>query len=130
VASLLLDEDVSEKNLDPLQARGHISTSIGKLGRKGINDALQLLFAAQPNYIFVTHNAKHYILLHEAWTASARAWNATPIARHAGIIVIYTSRGLTPTDIADAIDRLISTRASIENRLHTWSLADGWQQVG
>lgn len=66
MADLYVDEDVSERLLAPLEARGHRPTSVGRLGHKGLSDARQLLIAADSGHLLVTHNAKDYRLLHEA----------------------------------------------------------------
>jgi hypothetical protein len=130
VARFYLDEDVSERLLAPLQVKGHEATSAGKLQHKGLSDARQLLYAAQSQRALVTHNAKDYILLQDAWKSWATAWNALPAARHAGLLIVYTSKGLNATIIADEIDRFVTSTNDLGNRLFAWHLADGWTEIG
>jgi hypothetical protein len=61
-------------------------------GNRGISDEQQLAFAAAHEYIVVSHNRKHFRVLHKTWLAEGR--------QHNGILVMGFS---TPEVVARRI---------------------------
>ncbi len=78
-AILFLDEDVDTGLVAPLRARGYAAYCVRDLGLLHNSDSEQLAFAAQRGWTLVTHNVKHFQLLHTHWIAEGKT--------HAGIIV-------------------------------------------
>jgi hypothetical protein len=73
----------------------------------------------------VTHNGRHFWLLHEAWSFWSRAWR-TP-QEHRGILV------LTHAPARPSADRLLELHASglpTTNRFYFYTPQQGWQRRG
>ena len=124
-----LDENVSEKLIPALRDQHHDVTSAIQSGQRTVSDALLLLDAARHGRIFITHNDRDFKLLHEAWRAWSTAWNGEEAARHAGILIIRTSNQTVVPVIVDAIQRLLPTVDTFENRLFRWNIRDDWHEV-
>jgi hypothetical protein len=129
VLPFYLDEHVSERLTDTLHTLGVDATSAGRTGNKGLNDALQLLVASRLGRTLVTYDVEDFTLLHEAWHSWSRAWNATAVARHAGILMIYSSRGVSLMELANELHRFAGTEVAIDNRLFAWNRKVGWHEV-
>jgi Domain of unknown function (DUF5615) len=135
VAALYLDNDVAQAVVALLQARGHAAVTARQLGLYQAADAVHLLTAAEHGWIFVTHNTKDYVMLHEAWLRWTAAWQVT--AKHAGILSIPQSP-LLPLDRAvDELCAFITSGRSLPNEMyrlppadawHRWQLGVGWQR--
>ena len=123
-----LDENVSEALVDLLKAFGHGVVSTAQLGNKGVSDVGQLLLAARMGRILVTHNHRHFAMLHEAWLAFAAEWNPPVMPIHPGILVVPDSGIVDLTVTARAIDQAISGLGPMENRLLVWRPAAGWRE--
>ncbi len=129
MAALLLDENVSERLVEPLTVFKHDVVSVGGLGHKGRVDADILLIATGLRRAVVTHNRSHFQALHEAWILWTKTWE-TPQFRHAGIIVVRSGPGVTDAEIAAGIDAGIRQEArSLSNRCLGWDYARGWFEV-
>ena len=129
MAALLLDENVSERLIDPLTVLDHDVVSDNALGHKGRVDAIILLIGADLRRIVVTHNRSHFQVLHEAWILWTLTWN-TQQFRHAGIIVARSGPGTTISDIATGIDAGIRQETwPFDNRCLGWGYARGWFEV-
>ena len=100
MASLYLDEDVTEALAMPLPDHGHQVTTTTAAGRKGTRDHEQLWFAAQREWILVTVNRRDFESLHGAWLL----W-VVP-RQHAGIIILYQPSEGDLGEIAREIDGL------------------------
>ena len=122
-----LDEHASERLTEALVGLGLDATSANRLQRKGLSDALHLLFAAESNRVLVTYDVKDFTLLHEAWHHWIRAWGVA--ARHAGILLIYSTNKPGIDEVAEAIDRLSNEHADFENRAFSWKRGIGWTEV-
>lgn len=129
VPSFYLDEDVSEHLVALLTPLGYPVTTTTQSGRKGTNDAHQLLFAAHSQRVLLIHNAGDFTLLHQAWTLWSSTWVSPPLPHHAGIFIIYAHKGIRLDDIVDAILHLIQRTESSEHRVFTWNRTDGWNEI-
>jgi len=69
-----LDNDVSVKVANLLNAKGHDVVSARSLDLRSATDAEHLLNAALSNRILVSHNFDDYELLHDAWQRWSTAW--------------------------------------------------------
>jgi Domain of unknown function (DUF5615) len=129
VARFYLDESLTEQLVTLLIALGHDAVSTNALGRKGIRDHQQLLFAANEQRILITFNIADFVLLHEAWRDWSAAWGTSPdVARHAGILAIQQDkRGLSAQQLATVVHDLVEREESLANRLFVWQRATGWR---
>jgi hypothetical protein len=126
--SYCLDENVSERLARALMDLGFDVTTVNRLGAKGADDATQLLSAAQAGRTFISHNVEDFILLQKAWISWSRAWNATAIARHFGILLLYPGKGVSVQRVAEVVAELSDAESHLENRLFTWNSAVGWRE--
>ena len=62
-----LDEHISERLTEIAERRGLDVVSVDRLDLKGLDDASNLLFAAQRSRVLVTYDVRDYTLLHRAW---------------------------------------------------------------
>lgn len=124
-----LDENVSEKLIPLLRNGDHDVTSAIQSGQRSVSDALLLLDAARRGRLFITHNDRDFKLLHDAWHAWSTEWIGQIAPRHAGILIIRTSNQTVVPVIFDAIQRLLLTVDTFENRLFRWNLRDGWHEL-
>ena len=123
-----LDEHASERLTEALERLGHDdATSANRLRRKGLSDALHLLFAAESNQVLISYDIKHFTLLHEAWNFWTRAWGVA--ARHAGILLIYTYNRPEIHEVAEAIHQIANEYDNFENRVFEWKRGVGWKEI-
>ncbi len=87
-------------------------------------DGHHLLMAAQAGRIFVTHNAKDFITMQDAWVRWSGAWGVTLM--HAGILVI--PQGWTPLYAAREIAQFLSNRVSLPNEIDAYDADPNVQQ--
>jgi len=127
--TIYMDEDVTERLTEALLRLGLDVTSVSRLGNKGLKDYEQLLIAAGLNRTLLTYNTEDFELLHGAWRMWSRAWNATTAARHAGILLIHSSKGITVPDIATAVHRFASNPPPMDNRLFAWTSDRDWHEI-
>ena len=80
---LYLDEDVNPLLAEHLRARGFDAVSAVELGRQGLSDHEQLLFATQEGRCLLTHNRDHFLELGTAWAERG--------IRHRGILIASQS---------------------------------------
>ena len=113
-----LDEHASERLTEALGGLGLKATSANRLQRKGLSDALHLLYAAESNRVLITYDVKDFTLLHEAWQFWTRLWGVA--ARHAGILLIYSTNKPRIDEIDEAITRLGNELDTFENRVFSW----------
>lgn len=66
--ALYLDQDVHLDLAEGLRRRGYDVVQVQEVGRKGLHDAEQLVYAVQTQRCFVTFNVKDFVPLHEAYT--------------------------------------------------------------
>lgn len=104
-----------------LQQAGHAVRTAGQIGLATASDDRQLLTAAQQRWVFITHNAQHFRLLHDAWRLWSQAWNVTP--EHAGVLVI---RPMPPMELTREISALLASGYPLVNQLYEWQPVSGW----
>lgn len=124
-----LDEQVSQKLVPLLIALGYDTTSAIILGNRGLHDGRQLLIAANLRRTLISYNVGDFKLLHRSWLDWSSAWQATAVARHAGIMLIYSSKGIDAVDLAQAIHRFAQANSDLTNRLVAWSPTADWHDV-
>jgi len=125
----MLDENVSERLADALRVLGHAVATTVELGRKGATDVDQLSFAARSRRVFVTYNAGHFEMLHEAWRTWSTDWSVADRVHHAGILLVPDPGVLPNADAARVIHELLSRTDDVRNRLFAWDVALGWQEL-
>ena len=97
---------------DGLNAGGHNAISVKREAAwRGQSDPIILLSAAQQGRITVTHNERHFKLLHVAWLR----W-PLPYA-HAGILVIPQRFALPADTAVEQLDAFAAGAADSGNRL-------------
>lgn len=84
------------------------------------------MWAARLGRFFVTHNEKHYCLLHRAWLLWSNEWQVTPPQPHAGIAIIPHSRHLPTAAAVEELMHLVTTQETRANRLWVWRVNHGW----
>jgi hypothetical protein len=129
VLAFYLDEQVPELLVTVLRSSGYDAVTANQLGNKGLHDGRQLLIATNAGRVLVTYNAKEFTLLHRSWQDWSSAWQVDDVARHAGIMLIYSSRGLGSQEIARAIVGFAGTTNDQTNRLVAWNSTTGWREV-
>lgn len=124
-----LDENASEQLAAHLPRQGHDAVAANEAGNTGASDVRQLLFATRAGRILVTHDLRHFGMLHEAWHTWAAEWGVVGSARHSGIIVLPTPPRLGIVEAAQGVDRLVRDVDSLENRLVAWEVGMGWSDI-
>ncbi|HET7036257.1 MAG TPA: DUF5615 family PIN-like protein [Thermomicrobiaceae bacterium] len=122
MARFYLDHNVSLATAAELRLRRHQATTARDLGLERASDAEQLLAAVRLGAILVTHNAKDFILLNDAWNRWALAWQVN--ARHGGIIVT-PDIWLEPQEAGELSDFLVGGYP-LFNRIYAWQPRGGW----
>jgi hypothetical protein len=125
MANLYTDNDVPIPLANRLQSSGHNVVTVRGLGTRKAGDDEHLLTAALQQRIFITHNGRDFLLLHNAWRRWSAAWGAT--AQHAGILIIPQRVPIARLEI-EILALLASGKATV-NVLYSWSINDGWQPV-
>jgi len=90
-----------------------------ELGMHRALDGHHLLTSAQAGRIFVTHNTKDFITIHDAWVRWTSAWGVK--ATHAGILVI--SQKWDPEQAAAEITRFLGPRTALPNEIYGYVAA-------
>ncbi len=128
MASLYTDHNVALPTATALRiVYGHDIVTARDLGLERADDAVHFLTAAQQGRILITHNAKDFVLLQEAWLLWSVAWGVAPT--HAGVLVI-PHRWLPP-QAAREIDAFLNDHLihTLTNRLYAWRSGVGWTDV-
>lgn len=121
MAAFYIDHDVAQEVARLLQSAGHNVVTVRDLRTPRDRDAQHLLLAATESRILITHNARDYQLLHDAWRRWQDHWSlAIP---HAGIAFLPH----VPPKIAfPALSNLSGSGVSLPNELYTYSQWAGW----
>ena len=125
MASVYLDNDVGIALAHVLIARGHHAYTARDEGQSAARDPAQLLYAAERDWVFITHNRKDFRLLHDAWQSWPPRWDCRIWRPHAGILV---PEQLLVPDFAPAVLDLLDSGTDLRNRLHEWTRAHGWRE--
>lgn len=112
MASIYLDEPVSDRQALPLRQRGHDVVTTAQATKKGQSDVQQLLFATRTRRILVTHDLRDYPMLREAWHELAREWGVTARTLHPGILILPPTARLDVVRAAREVDALIRREES------------------
>lgn len=113
MAAYYLDNDVAPAVALILRQLGHAATTAREVGSARAGDPEQLLVASSRREILVTHNARDFILLHQAWLRWQQAWGVSQ--PHHGILVI--PQGPAEQNAA-RLARFVEARPTLENQLH------------
>ncbi len=125
MAIFYADENVSSLLSTALHAHGHTVFATFDEGRAGATDGSQLLYAADREWIILTHNRADFIMLHDAWHLWARAWHVE--SEHAGIVVLEPVRSPRHAEIA-ALIHDVCQRHPLTNTLFAWQRTTGWER--
>lgn len=80
--------------------------------------------AADAAATFVSHNAKDFRLLHDAWLRWSAAWG---VARsHGGILIV--PQGVSAPILGAAISSLLAAVPSVVDACYVWHSTNGWRQ--
>lgn len=92
-----------------LRARGYNAVTALETARLGLEDAAQLAYAAGEGYAILTHNRRHFALLHEEWLLAGR--------HHSGIIAAFRR---PPGEVANRLLALLDrvTEDEVRDQLH------------
>lgn len=126
MARFYLDEDVSSELQILLRNTGHDVLTTEEAGLRASPDSDQLLHAWSEQRILVTHNSKHFFMLHLAWIGWPLAWTVNQIPQHGGIAIITQPPKLPHRDAAVALNMLASSRIAIANDIMSWRPSREW----
>jgi Domain of unknown function (DUF5615) len=122
VADFFLDQNVSREFGLLLRMRGQSARTTRDLGMERAGDDELLFLAAQQRWLFVTHNAKDFQLLHDAWRRWSTGWLVA--ATHPGILVLNPP--IAPLVATSEIDAILRSGRPLTNELHLWRRHTGW----
>jgi len=80
IARLYFDEDADARLAEALRRRGYDVETTVEAGLLEASDEEQLLFASSQQRALVTHNVKHFPMVHATWMEAGR--------KHWGIIIL------------------------------------------
>lgn len=126
MSSIYLDHNVSRDVISPLRWAGHDVLSARDLGLTRLPDDAQVLSAVRARRVLVTHNRRHFTLLHDAWVTWPLAFGVV-FPAHPGILLLNTA---PPLAISDAVNDILgATPASLlASNLFWWHHRDGWRR--
>jgi hypothetical protein len=123
LADLYLDHNVPRALGDTLAAEGHTSRTVRQLGLETGKDDLHLLRCWQEGWVFVTHDAEDYELLHAAWVRWGAGWAVSAPPIHPGIIVLAQ---VGAAALAGPPVAFLAASPVLANRLYRWRQSEGW----
>lgn len=130
MAQLYLNNDIGSSLRDRLRTLGHDALTTPESGRRQAHDAEQLVYAADLGRIVLTHNARHFLVLQQAWRHWADVWSVRPTPIRAGILAVPQSPIVEVEHMAHEIDSLIFSAATLANRYFEWIPGRGWVPFG
>jgi uncharacterized protein (DUF433 family) len=113
VADLYADQGIARATAMLLREAGRSVTRSQEVGRSRAADVEQLLFAAEHEWIFLTHD-RDFIDLHLTWLRWPAAWNVT--RSHAGILIIPPESLWPPPQAVQYVDAMIREVPQLSNR--------------
>ena len=129
MAELYIDSNVALEVAEVLRAAGHTTVTARELRREGNSDDEHLLVASQHGRIFLTHNERDFILLHDAWQRWSAAWGVA--VHHAGILIVPQGRryGIDwePEEVSQAVIACLQRCAPIAGQLFRRK-ETGWER--
>jgi hypothetical protein len=126
MAAFQLDHNVPAQLRIMLRAAGHDVVDAREQGLERAPDPDVLLDAAQAGRLLVTHNQRHFTVLHRAWCLWPIALDVSPVPTHAGIMLLPQPPRATPADLARAIEAALAGGATLTNQLWRWAPSRGW----
>lgn len=126
MARLLADEDVYAALIHGIRDRGHDVTAVVDYPNRGAADHYWMLSAATERRIILTHNWRHFLMLHRAWIDWPVAWNTNPVPEHEGIIAVPQKDMVTAVQVVVAIQELLDEHAPLTNRYFRMVPSRGW----
>jgi hypothetical protein len=124
VTAFYLDNDVSCDLGDLLTAAGHIVWHTRDLGLARANDAAQMLTAVDRGAVMVTHNAKDYTLIHQAWHLLGARWKINE--RHPGILILPHGGEM---QLLQYLTDILQQNMPLEHECQRYFVSRGWQRV-
>jgi predicted nuclease of predicted toxin-antitoxin system len=123
VAAFYLDHNFPLQVALTLRGLGHEASTAQEHGLAKASDGKQLLFAAQHQWILVTHNRKDFRSLHDAWLVWREAWGLSD--PHFGILNCDPA---SIPDLANALDAFTQSDKEPHGRMYEWTKAAGWRE--
>jgi hypothetical protein len=131
VARFIFDHDVSSDIAIHLHFLGHDVVTARTIRQEKATDYQHLLFAAEQTRILVSHNEKHFVLLHGAWHVWSQAWNVTP--QHSGILIIPHRKPLVPrwqpASAAQELAQFVDSHPTLSSQAYAWREGAGWTLI-
>ncbi|MBI3976674.1 MAG: DUF5615 family PIN-like protein [Chloroflexi bacterium] len=124
MADFYVDHNVAREIAVRLQLAGHQARTAQDQGLERAGDDEPLFTAAQWGWILLTHNARDFHLLHDAWRRWSHGWQVS--ARHAGILILLPP--ISPMQAVETIAALLQSGQPLPNELHTWRPRQGWMR--
>lgn len=128
MARLYLDENVAVRTIRLMAVYGHDAVWSRSVKPSGTSDHHHVATATLDNRVIVTHNGKHFLLLHRAWHEWFDTFGNPPLASHAGMIFV-PQPPIISTDVAVELiaELLDDPRAgTLANRFLSWTTRSGW----
>lgn len=131
MATLRLDEDLSNDLAPALRAVGHDAIHTREHGGAGLGDARQLALAIDEHRILITANLKDFLLLHDALIIGATLLCPAPLRAHPGIIAMPNPNTLPAREMAAVLDQRLrqDEPAALRNRFLRWRTQTGWEDL-
>ena len=105
-----------------MRADGHDIRTARELRTEDAGDEEHLTLAYENNWIFVTHNIKDFMLLHNAWRRWSALWGVNVV--HPGIIALEPMRNALR--IVALIDERLRSGSPIAGEMAIWRPRRGW----
>ena len=128
MARLYLDENVAVRAIPLLAMHGHEAIWSRLVMPSGTSDHHHVTTAKMADRIIVTHDGKHFLLLHRAWHEWFAMFGNPPLASHAGIIFIPQPPTVSIERAVDLIADLLGRPGTrtLANRFLSWTSRSGW----
>lgn len=110
---ILLDEDLPPVVAEVLRGLGYDASSVHEIGRRGLTDEEQLVFAASEGRVLVTRNRDDFLRLSVDFFQALRP--------HQGVLIVPRSLSSRhPEALAHALARWISSQTAPEQDRSYW----------
>ncbi|MBI3972819.1 MAG: DUF5615 family PIN-like protein [Chloroflexi bacterium] len=123
MTTFYLDADVSVHVAPLLQLSGYGAITATSMGLQTASDDAQIETAVLHGWILITHNRKHFRLLHDAWHRFARMWQV--MATHPGILI--ARQGPAEQTSSDVLS-FLQLGLLLRNELYEWTPSRGWSR--
>lgn len=128
MARLYLDENVAVRIIQLLAAHGHDAVWSRSFKPSGTSDNHHVTTATLDDRAIVTHDGKHFLLLHRAWHEWFDTFGNPPLASHAGMIFVPQPPIISTEAAGDIIAEVLDDPAAgpLANRFLSWTTRSGW----